>query len=288
MDKIIDKLDEKVWKINTIYFSRFARDYIVKNIGEHMGLHLLAELMQIPDVDEFSKILEEQATALNRIFEYLNGDIHLKQDEDISYSNKISSYDSCTFHKFMTGKQKDFKDCLEIICKVRKDDRLYPNENKRKVFDSKNILTWFSIYFCMVGENAHKGSIESASKLSSHQSFLYTNDFDMLLKKYRMKVLQCIHSVAGSVGRMNDFIYKVAHYSKYKEEKFKKHINDFLEIKQIIDKEEEKAENRRIIDATRPTQREQVLAEKFERWLSLRPIRDSSQWKGIISTCYSF
>ena len=265
MDKIIDKLDEKAWKINTIYFCRFARDYIVKNIGQHMDLHLLAELMQIPDVDEFSKILAEQETSLNRIFEYLNGDIHLKQDEDLSYPNKISSYDSWTFHKFMTGKRKDFEDCLEIICKVRKDDRLYANESKRKEFDSKNILTWFSIYFLMVDENANKGSIESASKLSSHQSFLYTNDFDILLKKYRMMVLQCLHSVAGSVGRMKDFISKVAHYSKYKKEKFKKHIGDFLEIKKIIDKEEEKAENRRIIDATRPTQREQVLAEIFDR-----------------------
>ena len=101
-----------------------------------MGLLFLAELMQIPDVDEFSMILAEQETALNRVFEYLNGDIHLKRDEDMSYPNKISSYDSCTFHEFMTGKRKDFEDCLEIICKVRKDDRLYVNENKRKEFNS--------------------------------------------------------------------------------------------------------------------------------------------------------
>ena len=140
----------------------------------------------------------------------------------------------------------------------------------------------------MVDENAHKRSLESASKLSSHQSFLYTNDFDMLLKKYRMMVLQCLYSVAGSVGRMKDFISKVAHYSKYKEEKFKKHIDDFLEIKLIIDKEDEKAENRRIIDATRPTQREQVLAEKFERWISLRHIRDSHDEKALFQRVILF
>ena len=140
----------------------------------------------------------------------------------------------------------------------------------------------------IVDENAHKRSIESASKLSSHQSFLYTNDFDMLLKKYRMMVLQCLHSVAGLVGRMKDFISKVAHYSKYKEEKFKKYIDDFLEIKQIIDKEEEKTENRRIIDATRSTQREQILAENFERWISLRPIRDSHDEKALFQRVILF
>ena len=117
---------------------------------------------------------------------------------------------------------------------------------------------------------------------------MYKEAFPIMLRKYRMMVLQCIHTITSSIGGMRDFIKKVAAYVKYKKDLFEIWIEDYLKIKELDDKRIMEQENRKQIDATRPTQKEVMLSEKFVQCMSLRPIRDAREEKVLFKRMVLF
>ena len=96
-----------------------------------------------------------------------------------------------------------------------------------------------------------------------------------------MMVILCISSVTGSNGKMKDFINKISHYSPLKQELYDSIVEEYLKLKEVDDNRIKKEENMKITDATRPTLRGLELAKKFEKCMSLRPIRDSRDEKAL-------
>ena len=193
----------------------------------------------------------------------------------------ISSYDDLSFNRFMTSKNNDFENCLMVICKIRRVDRLYANEGKRIEYNVKNILTSLYIYKFMVDEKFHDASIQLIKKMCKNRGSMFESNFKDMLKKYRMMVIQCIYAVTGSYGKMKDFINKVSHYSPLKQELHDSIVEEYLKLKEIDDNRIKEQENMKIIAATRPTLRDLDLTEKFEKCMSLRPIRDSRDEKAL-------
>ena len=157
----------------------------------------------------------------------------LKQEEDMSYPSLISSYDEWSFYKFMSSKKNDFKDCLSQIWKIPIDKRLFKNEENNKEFSAKDILTSFSLIFFMVDDSQHKASIETVKKMCTQKGKIYSHDFDSLLKKYRMKVVYWLHSVAGSNGRFQNFISKIRHYVIFDVKEYANIMKDYASSQEI-------------------------------------------------------
>ena len=258
-----------------------VRDYIVKNSDPQMNLDFLRDFMRLSWIEEVNNAMSQNEDSLIRFFYYLNGTSILKQDEDENYPSMISSYDDLAFNKFITSKNNDFEYCLMIICKIRRVDRLYANEGKRIEYNAKNILTSFYIYKFMVDEKFHDVSIALVNKICKNRGSMFESNFKDMLKKYRMMVIQCIYTVTGSYGKMKDFIDKVSHYSPLKQELHNSIIDGYLKLKEIDDNRIKEQENMKMIDATRPTLRDLDLAEKFEKCMSLRPVRDSRDEKAL-------
>ena len=281
MDKLIDDLDNKANQICKIYFARMVRDYIVKNSDPQMNLDFLRDFMGLSSIEEVNNAMSENEDSLIRFFDYLNGASILKQDEDENYPSMISSYDDLAFSKFMTSKNNDFEYCLMVICKIRRVDRLYANESKRIEYSPKNILTSLSIFKFMVDEKHHEASIDLVNKMCKNRGSMFESNFKDMIKKYRMMVIQCVSAVTGSNGKMKDFINKISHYSPLKQELHNNIVDEYLKLKEIDDDRIKVQENMKVIDATRPTLRELDLAEKFEKCMSLRPVRDSRDEKAL-------
>ena len=288
MNKLIDAIDEKVSNVNKMYFGRLLRDYIVKNCNNQISMEYFAEYATLTNVETLCKVLAEEEMALIRLFSYLNGETTLKQEEDDRYPSMITSYDIKTFYKYMERKKHDFEDCLKVICVVQKDNRMFLNEKNRREYDAKNILTNLSVYFFMVDIKEHDLSIGCLTKFSDREHSMYKEAFPIMLKKYRMMVLQCIHTITGSIGRLRDFIKKITAHNKSKKDVFETCIEEYLQIKELDDKRIMDEENRKLIDATRPTQKEVVLSEKFVQSMSLRPIRDIREEKVLFKRMVLF
>ena len=281
MDKLIDALDDKANQIWKIYFARLVRDYIVKNSDPQMNLEFLRDFMGLPWVEEVNKAMSDNEDSLIRFFDYLNGKSILNQEEDDNYPTMISSYDDLAFSRFMTSKNNDYEYCLMVICKIRKVDRLYACESKRIEYSPKNILTSLSVFKFMVDEKFHESSIELVNKMCKNRGSMFECNFKDMIKKYRMMLIQCLYNVTGSYGKMKNYINKISHYSPLKQDLHDSIVEEYLKIKEEDDNRIKKEENMKIIDATRPTLRDLDLAEKFEKGMSLRPIRDSRDEKAL-------
>ena len=89
-----------------------------------------------------------------------------------------------------------------------------------------------------------------------------------------MMILKCINVITISIGRTKDFIKNVVAYNKFKKDLYETYIEEYLQIKEQNDKRIMDEENRKQIDATKPTQKEVVLSEKCVLCISLRSVRD--------------
>ena len=148
-------------------------------------------------------------------------------------------------------------------------------------YNPKNILTSLYIFKLIVDEKYHEASINQVKKMCKNRGSMFESNFKDMQKKYRMKVIQCISTVTGSNGKMKDFINKISNYSPLKQELHDSIVEGYLKLKEIDDNRIKVQENMKVIDAIRPTLRDIDLAEKFEKCMSLRPIRDSRDGKAL-------